>query len=196
MLKPTREALTRAVEIVCVSVASGGKVLVCGNGGSAADAEHIVGELMKSFVLPRKLSDEDTARLQAFEGMAEKLQRGIPAVSLNGHPSLASAIANDTDPAMIYSQQVYVLGREGDVVIGLSTSGNARNVRNALSVARAFGMKTVGFTGSRPSPMDELCDCIIKVPETETFKVQELHLPVYHALCLAVEEELFGVGGL
>lgn len=196
-LSVLREDVLSAAEILCDSFKSGGKLLVCGNGGSAADSEHIVGELMKSFVLPRKLGQQDIDRLKSggFDGwdeIAGKLQRGAPAVSLVGHAALASAIANDTDAAMIYAQQVYVLGRPGDVVLGISTSGSARNVGNALKVARAFGLKTIGFTGCRESQMEAICDVTIKAPCKETYQVQEYHQPIYHALCLMVEQELFG----
>lgn len=192
-----RQPLISAAEMICECHNSGGKVLACGNGGSAADAEHIVGELMKSFILPRKLSQRDIDRLRDcgyddWDSLAGNLQQGLCAISLNGHPALSSAILNDTDPYAAFAQQVYVCGRPGDVLIGLSTSGNSRNVVTALKVARAFGLKTVGFTGEGPCKMDDLCDVIIKAPESETFRVQEVHLPAYHTLCLVVEEELFG----
>lgn len=192
-----RTPIRQAADLICDSRRSGGKLLVCGNGGSAADSEHIVGEMMKSFVLPRKLPAEDCLKLMAggagdWEEIAGKLQRGVPAVALTGHPALASAIANDTDPSMIFAQQVYVLGRPGDVLIGLSTSGNARNVVRAVYVARAFGLKTIGLTGSRPSSLASLCDVTIQAPATETYQVQEIHLPIYHTLCLMVEAALFG----
>ena len=199
-LAGTKEAIIKAVEIICRCQRSQGKVLVCGNGGSAADSEHIVAELMKGFLLPRSLPRSDVERLKAAgfadgEELAGRLQRGVPAIALTGHPALSTAIVNDTDPYMPFAQQVYVLGRPGDVLLALSTSGNARNVVNALQVARAFGLSTLGFTGSRAAAMDDLCDVTIKVPAEETFRVQEYHLPVYHALCLMVEEELFGPEG-
>ncbi|MHB9037553.1 MAG: D-sedoheptulose-7-phosphate isomerase [Armatimonadota bacterium] len=193
-----REHVGHATELICESCRSGGKLLVCGNGGSAADSEHIVGELMKSFVLPRKLRRQDVDALRAtgvdgWEGLADKLQRGVPAVSLVGHAALASAISNDVDPSMIYAQQVYVLGRPGDVLLGLSTSGNSRNVVKAIKVAKAFGLKTIGFTGNRQSEMEMICDITIKAPCEETYQVQEYHQPIYHAICLMVEEEMFGL---
>ncbi|MHB9037806.1 MAG: D-sedoheptulose-7-phosphate isomerase [Armatimonadota bacterium] len=192
-----REQILHATELICETCKSGGKLLVCGNGGSAADSEHIVGELMKSFVLPRKLLQKDIDDLQstgvdAWEDLADKLQRGVPAISLVVHTALASAISNDVDPSMIYAQQVYVLGRPRDVLLGLSTSGNSRNVVKAIKVAKAFGLKTIGFTGSRPSAMETICDIAIKAPCEETYQVQEYHQPIYHAICLMVEEEMFG----
>ncbi len=192
--------MTRAVEAICACHRAGGKVLVCGNGGSASDSEHIVGELAKGFVLRRAIPREHAGCLhdgrdgteEERHELIEKLQGGVAAISLTGHPALASAIDNDTGRQMVFAQQVYVYGRPGDLLIGLSTSGNAGNVVRALTVARAFGLTTVGFTGSRPARMDALCDIRLKVPSEETHKVQELHLPVYHTLCLMVEQELFG----
>ncbi len=196
-LEEVRDSVAKAAHMITASYRSNGKVMVCGNGGSAADSEHIVGELMKGFVLRREITPHDANRLKDFgisdwEEISKCLQQGIPAIALTGHPALSSAVLNDNDPFMTYAQQVYVLGRPGDVLIGLSTSGNSRNVVNALKVAKAFGVQTIGFTGSRPAKMDEFCDALIKVPATETFKVQEYHLPVYHTICLMVEEELFG----
>jgi len=197
-LSGVRAELVAAAEAICACHRRGGKVLVCGNGGSAADSEHIVGELVKGFVLPRRIPPADAVRL-AGTGDAEttaeltgKLQQGVAAMSLTGHPSLATAIDNDTGRQMIFAQQVYVCGRPGDILIALSTSGNSVNVLHALTVARAFGLRTIGFNGSRPAKMDPLCDILLKVPETETHKIQELHLPAYHTICLLVEQELFG----
>ena len=190
-----RAEITRTVATVCACHRAGGKILVCGNGGSAADCEHIVGELVKGFVLRRTIPPADAERLRSAEidlGLAPKLQRGVAAISLTGHPSLATAIDNDTGREMVFAQQVYVYGRPGDILIGLSTSGNSGNVLRALTVARAFGLTTVGFTGSLPCRMDALCDIRLKVPAEQTHKVQELHLPVYHTVCLMVEQELFG----
>jgi phosphoheptose isomerase len=149
---------------------------------------------MKEFALKRKLPPEDIDRLRnAGAGeLAPTLQRGVSAIALTQHLALSSAIANDGDAKMVYAQQAYVYGRPGDVLIGISTSGNAANVVNALKVAKAFELVTIGFTGSRPCAMDDLCDVIIKAPAMETFRVQEYHLPIYHTLCQMVEEELFG----
>lgn len=199
-LAPLCPEIARAAEAVCRCHRAGGKVLVCGNGGSAADSEHIVGELMKGFVLPRRVPAADAARLHAADAalhghgpeLAEKLQRGVAAISLAGHPALATAIDNDTGRQLVFAQQVYVYGRPGDLLLALSTSGQAGNVLRALAVARAFGLTTVGLTGERPSPMDALCDILLKAPARQTHKIQELHLPIYHTVCLLVEEELFG----
>ena len=193
--------IIRAVSALCACHQAGSKVLVCGNGGSAADSEHIVGELVKGFVLPRRVPTEHAVRLHnaspAEDGhgleLADKLQRGVAAIALTGHPALATAIDNDTGRQLVFAQQVYVYGRPGDVLIGLSTSGNAGNVLRAFTVARTFGLTTIGLTGSRAAHLDPLCDILLKAPASETHKVQELHLPIYHTICLMVEQELFGV---
>jgi len=197
-LASLRGVLSEAVAAICRSVRQGGKLLVCGNGGSAADAEHIVGELMKSFVLDRKLSATEQTRMA--ESMPDdngrwvlsQLQRGVPAIALGAHSALLTAICNDTDARMIFAQPVYVLGRPGDVLLALSTSGNSPNIVAALQVARARGLVTIGFTGERPAAMDAWCDVLLKVPAVGAWTVQEYHLPLYHALCLIVENELFG----
>ena len=194
-LEPLADTLASATDALCACHKRDGLVLLCGNGGSAADAGHIAGELLKGFLLPRPPSPEQTPALTRELGdaaLAAKLQRGIRAVNLCEASAIMTATANDQSPDLIFAQQVFALGRSGDILIGLSTSGNALNVARALQVARASGMRTIGFTGACPSRMDALCDLLFKVPETETFKVQELHLPLYHALCAMVESECFG----
>jgi D-sedoheptulose 7-phosphate isomerase len=194
------EQIRESAEAICACHRARGKVLVCGNGGSASDSEHIVGELAKGFVLRRGIPEAHAVKLRATsaagghagEEIAARLQGGVAAISLAGHPALASAVDNDIGREMIFAQQAYVYGRPGDILIGLSTSGNSGNILRALIVARAFGVKTIGLTGSQPAAMDSLCDILIKTPGTETHKIQELHLPVYHTICLMVEQELFG----
>jgi D-sedoheptulose 7-phosphate isomerase len=191
------DSIGRAVAMICGCAHSGGKVLTCGNGGSASDSEHIAAELMKSFILPRPIPAGEIQKLKdsGIAGAAElapKLQRAVATVALTSNAAIMTAIANDTDAQMIFAQQLYALGRAGDVLIGLSTSGNSGNVVNALKLARVFGLKTIGFTGSKSAAMDALCDVLFKVPETETYKIQECHFPIYHTLCLAIEEEMFG----
>ena len=186
-----------AVEAIIKTFRSGGKVLVCGNGGSCSDADHIVGELMKSFEGHRPLEkslQEKLTELSPERGkvLAEKLQQGLPAISLTAHQSLITAIANDISGDVIYAQQVIGWGNAGDILIGLSTSGNSKNVIDALIVAKAKGLATIGFTGESGGNMKEWCDILINVPETRTAYVQELHLPVYHAVCMMVEKEIFG----
>jgi D-sedoheptulose 7-phosphate isomerase len=176
---------------------NGGKVLVCGNGGSASDAGHIVGELMKSFETHRPLAKNLQEKLEEFSPergklLAEKLQQGLPAISLTVHNALITAISNDIGGDMIFAQQVAGIGNKGDVLIGLSTSGNAQNVVDAFIVAKAKGLKTIGMTGETGGKLKEFCDVLINVPQIRTAFVQELHLPVYHALCMIVEKEMFG----
>ena len=176
---------------------TGGKLLIAGNGGSAADAEHIVGELMKGFVLPRKLSSEYQNKLKAVdknlgETLADNLQGAMPAIALDGHFALSTAYMNDCEPALCFAQQVNGFGNENDVFVGISTSGNSLNVMYAAVVARAKGMKVVGLTGSKTSKLSEFADVCIRVPDTETYMVQEYHLPIYHCLCLMLEDKFFG----
>src|SRR5690554_4331655 len=195
-LTPLREPIMKAAEALIEAFVSGGKLLVCGNGGSSADAGHVVGELMKGFEDNRPLSAEIQNKMfQEFgeQGilLAEKLQQGLPAISLSEHTALITAISNDLGGDLIFAQQVVGYGNPGDILLGFSTSGNAQNVINAMMVAKVRGLKTIGMTGSSGGKMKEFCDILINVPETRTAYVQELHLPVYHALCLMVEHELF-----
>lgn len=194
-----REDLRAAVQAICESYAGGHKLLVCGNGGSASDSEHIVGELMKGFLLPRKLGAQER---QAFEKacpasaayLMENLQGTLPAVSLVNSVGLGTAFANDQAPDLVFAQQVLGLGAAGDVLIAISTSGSSQNVLYALDVARAKGLRTIALTGEKGGRMaaEHLAETVIRVPATETFKIQEYHLPVYHMLCIAAEHEFFG----
>ena len=191
------EPIRRAAEMMVSTYQNGGKVLVCGNGGSSADAGHIVGELMKSFEAKRPLQAEVQQKLKSRFGergnlLAEKLQQGLPAISLSEHTSLITAISNDLGGDFIFAQQVAGYGNPGDVLLSMSTSGNALNIIDALMVAKAKGVKTIGMTGETGGKMKDFCEVLINVPETRTAHVQELHLPVYHTLCLMIEKELFG----
>lgn len=174
---------------------NGGKVLLAGNGGSCADCDHIVGELMKGFLKKRPLSEEKKREMKAAyavdDTILSSLQAGLPAISLQSLTALNSAFCNDVDPELIYAQAVLGLGKAGDVLIALSTSGNAKNVAAAVAVAKSIGMTVIGMTGAKGGRLREMADYPIPVPETETFKVQELHLPVYHYLCAAVEAHFF-----
>lgn len=174
---------------------NGNKLLIAGNGGSAADALHIVGELMKAFVLPRKLNkqlcDAIDANSQNAEYLKANLQMALPAIALVGEVGLTTAYSNDVAPDLMFAQQVLGYAKAGDVFLGISTSGNSKNIIYAAEVAKAMGMKAIGLTGATGGKLKEVCDVCIKVPEKETFKVQELHLPVYHALCLEIEKEMF-----
>lgn len=196
ILKPLEDKIRNTVSLMIDCYKNGGKVLVCGNGGSASDADHIVGELMKSFEGHRPLNTDLQQKLTALSPergtmLAEKLQRGLPAVSLTVHNALITAIANDINSDVIFAQQVTGLGNVGDILIGLSTSGNSKNVIDAMITAKAKGLKTIGFTGESGGKMREWCDVLLNVPEKRTAFVQELHLPVYHTICMMVENELF-----
>lgn len=185
-----------AFQILSTCYHNGGKVLTCGNGGSAADAEHIVGELMKGYLLKRPVSDEIRAKLVSAspeddDYLASRLQGALPAISLVSQTSLLSAISNDTAADMGFAQQVYAYGQEGDVLIGLSTSGNSRNVILAMQVARALGLRTIGLTGPTGGALKPLCDVCICVPAENTPAIQERHLPIFHVLCAMLEEEFF-----
>lgn len=168
---------------------AGNRVLLCGNGGSAADCEHWAGELLKGFYQKRPLSKEE--RHGMSEPMASQLQGALPTIPLTGFLGLSSAFSNDVDPTLIFAQLVFGLGRPGDLLVGISTSGNAKNVRAALEVARARKIATLGLSGKTGGAMKPLCDLCLCVPETETYRIQELHLPIYHCLSLMLEEEFF-----
>ena len=176
------EAMYKAVEAICRTHTAGGKVLLCGNGGSAADCEHISGELLKGFLLPR----------HAEEGYPDTLQRGLCAIPLTSMSAALSAFANDCDPALVFAQLTYAMGRAGDVFVGLSTSGNSRNVVEAAKVAKQAELVTIALTGECGGALYDICDVTIRVPAKETYLVQEYHLPVYHAICAEVEALLFG----
>lgn len=184
-----KKPVEHAFEILKEGFIKGGKLLVCGNGGSGADSDHIVGELMKGFYLPRKLEREEKEK---YGDLGEFLQGALPAISLTQHPALSTAFLNDVEPVMAFAQQVYGYGRPGDVFLGISTSGNAQNVVNAARVGRAKGLKVISLTGRDGGKLKELSDQCIIVPSDITPDIQEYHLPVYHALCAMLEEEFFG----
>lgn len=196
-LAPLSEAITRAAEVTARAFREGGKLLVCGNGGSAADSAHIVGELMKEFWLKRPLpahrQDQFRRHFPAEgEALAAGLQGALPAVSLVDSPALSTAFANDARPELVFAQQVYGLGQPGDVLWCISTSGNSANVVQAARTARVLGLSIVALTGRGGGLLSGLADVAVQVPADETYQVQEYHLPVYHALCLALEQEFFG----
>ncbi|MDR2096415.1 MAG: SIS domain-containing protein [Treponema sp.] len=195
-LKLVSDSINSAFETIRDSYVAGGKLLIAGNGGSAADSEHIVGELMKNFVKRRSLPRNFIHALnncpeEAASYLSAHLQPGFPAISLTGHSALSSACVNDIDGSVVFAQQVYCLGRPGDVFLGISTSGSARNVFYALITAKAVGLKTIALTGGTGGILAGAADTAIIVPENETYKIQELHLPVYHSLCLMLEEYFF-----
>jgi len=188
--------IQKALDLLTTSFQHGGKLLLCGNGGSAADSEHIVGELMKGYLSNRALDVATREKLiQAFPSdgayLADHLQGALPAISLVSQTSLLTAFANDVAPDMIFAQQVYGYGHAGDALIGISTSGKSKNVIYALQVAKTMGLATIGFTGQSGGRMRELCDAAICVPSQITADIQERHLAMYHALCAALEEAFF-----
>lgn len=196
VLKQVEGDIKALYETVRESYENGGKLLIAGNGGSCADSEHIVGELMKGFVKKRAVPEEMAENLKAVdpergEKLAGSLQQGLAAIALTGHTALSTAFLNDVDGEVIYAQQVYGYGKPGDVLLGITTSGNSENIMYAAVAAKAKGMKVVGLTGRDGGKLKGICDAAVVVPETETFKIQELHLPVYHALCLMLEEHFF-----
>ncbi len=188
MLVGMREEIELVFEMIKDSYEKGGKLLVCGNGGSAADSDHIVGELMKGFYKQRKLPAAEKIR---FGEQGEKLQGALPAIALSQHSALSTAFLNDVDPDMVFAQQVYGYGVEDDVFLGLSTSGNSVNVISAAKVAAAKGMKVIAMTGKDGGAMRELCDVCLIVPAQMTADIQEFHLPIYHALCAMLEDYFF-----
>lgn len=197
VLDVCREDIMRAYEVIREAYEKKGMLLVCGNGGSGADSEHIVGELMKEFAIKRPLKEEEQKKLkessaQNGELLASHLQGSLPAVTLTGNIALSTAFANDAMPELVFAQQVYGYGNENSVLLGISTSGNSQNVIYALETARAKGMKTIALTGDGGGRMKKLADVCIRVPAVLTPDVQELHLPVYHTLCMMIEEAFFG----
>ena len=199
-LEVCRADLTAAVTALCESYRAGHKLVVCGNGGSASDAEHIVGELMKGFLLPRKLGANWAKKLREVcpdeaDYLLENLQGALPALSLVNQVALNTAFANDQAPDLSFAQQIFGMGNAGDVLLGISTSGSSANVIYAIQMARAKGMKTIALTGESGGKIGAraLADICIRVPDAQTYRIQEYHLPIYHMLCIAVENEFFGV---
>ena len=195
-LRGCRESIDAALAALVDAFRSGNKVLICGNGGSAADSEHIVGELMKGFRKPRRLEErfvDELAQQFPKEGLllAGKLQGALPAISLVSQSSLCTAVSNDSGAEMVFAQQVYGYGAKGDVLLALSTSGKAKNVLYAVITAKALGLISIGLTGRSDSPLSELCDATIRVPAEDTAEVQEHHTKVYHHLCAVLEAEFF-----
>jgi len=196
-LGPVKEQIREAAAAIVRSYEQGGKLLLCGNGGSCSDSDHIVGELMKGFENKRQISDIFKNKLIESAGdrgvyLAEKLQQALPAISLTAHSALITAVANDTDADLIFAQQVTGYGNSRDVILGISSSGNSQNVIDALITAKAKDMVVIGLTGETGGKMKAYCDILINVPGKRTAFVQELHLPVYHVLCLMVEHHFFG----
>lgn len=196
-LRVCREAITATGDALLDSFQKGGKLLVCGNGGSCSDSAHIAGELLKGFFRKRPLDEMQKEKFRARFGeegawLAECLQGSLPVISLPDQTGILTAFSNDVDGAAGYAQLVYGYGKPEDVFLGITTSGNSKNVVHAARVASVLGLKTIGLTGQNLCALDDICDIVIHVPETVTAYVQELHLPVYHALCAYVEQQIFG----
>ena len=196
-LESCKDDIMKAYQLLEEAYSAGRKLLVAGNGGSASDSEHIVGELMKEFKLKRKIYAAQIDRLMQIDAemgtvLADHLQGSLPAISLVGEPSLTTAFMNDAVPVLIFAQQVNGLGRAGDVFLGISTSGNSKNILYAATVAKAKGMKIVGLTGQNDSKLSAIADVTVKAPNMETYMIQELHLPIYHCWCLMLEDYFFG----
>lgn len=191
------ESIRKAYEMLENVFSSGGTLFTCGNGGSQADSDHIVGELSKGFLLKRELSADQVKSFSENLGedcteLCSKLQNGLPSMNLSSQQALATAYLNDVDPSMVLAQELFAMARKGDAVIGITTSGNAKNVLNVFKTAGGIGVKRILLTGNRHGICEKYADCVIAVPESETFKVQELHLPVYHVLCMMIEEHFYG----
>lgn len=197
ILEKCRQSLIDAYLIMEEAYERDHKLLIAGNGGSAADSEHIAGELMKRFKTPRPVTPEMAEKLKAIDpvrgaDLAKNLERGLMAIPLVAHEALSTAYINDVDGLGVFAQQLFGFGRPGDVFLGISTSGNSKNVMSATVVARALGIKVIGLTGAKGGELAKVADVAVKVPETETYMIQELHLPVYHCWCLMLEDKFFG----
>lgn len=191
LIEKIKNAVTQLIEVYT----KGGKILVCGNGGSAADCEHIVGELLKEFKVKRPISKEIRQKLSDFgvsDEFLDNVQGALPAISLVSHIGFITAFNNDVNSAYVFSQQVYALGSKGDVLLGLSTSGNSVNVINAAIMAKAKGMKVISMTGETGGKLKEYSDVLLNVPSQDTARIQEYHLPIYHTICECLEKNFFG----
>ena len=191
VLAVCREDIEKATNLILDTCKASGTILLCGNGGSAADCSHIAGELLKGFMSKRPLSCEDKKSFGEREDVAQKLQNGIPAISLPDQTGVLTAFCNDVDPALMYAQLVWAYAKKEDVLLCISTSGNSENVYNAAVTAKAKGITVIGLAGKNKCKLDDVADLVLHVPETETYKVQELHLPVYHYICAELERKLF-----
>ena len=195
-LSDLKNNISDAAEMIIDCYKNGGKLLLCGNGGSSADADHLIGELMKSFESGRPLDDSFKKRLQEISGtrgkyLALKLEHSLPAISLSSNTGLTTAISNDIDPSLVFAQQVMGYSNENDVLIGISTSGNSQNIIDACITAKALNLKVIGITGKTGGKMKHYCDVLVNVPETRTALIQELHLPVLHTICRIVENYFY-----
>ena len=196
ILEVCKKDIEKAKDALIECYKNDGKVLICGNGGSCADSDHIVGELMKGFLKQRPLSEEQKTNMKkncdlVDDELLSKLQGGLPAIALPSITALNSAFCNDVDPELVYAQPLVSLAKKDDVLIGISTSGNSKDVYGAVKVAKSLGIKVIGLTGAKGGKLKDVADICICAPETETFKIQELHLPIYHYICASVEEHFW-----
>ena len=192
LLSSCESEIKEATELLVKTFENGNRLYICGNGGSAADADHIVGELMKGFLKKRPLTEKQTAKFDDKQ-LAAGLMRGLPAISLHSQTAFLTAFLNDEDPSLLYAQALYALGKKDDVLLAISTSGNSQNVVNAAKTARAIGCKVISLVGSKDCKLDSLSDVVIHADHTETYRIQELHLPIYHYLCAAAEDYFFEI---
>lgn len=197
ILKKCRQEIINAYLMMEECYEHDGKLLIAGNGGSAADSEHMAGELMKRFKMPRPLMPEMVEKLKAVdpvrgEDLAKNLERGLMALPLVAHEAITTAYINDVDGLGVFAQQLFVFGRSGDVFLGISTSGNSKNVISATIVAKALDIKVIALTGAKGGELVSVADVAVRVPETEVYMIQELHLPIYHCWCLMLEDKFFG----
>lgn len=192
LLSSCENEIKEATELLIKVFENGNRLYICGNGGSAADADHIVGELMKGFLKKRPLTENQIADF-CDKDLAHGLMQGLPAVSLHSQTAFLTAFLNDEDPSLIYAQALYALGKKDDVLLAISTSGSSQNVVNAAKVARAIGCKVISLVGSKECKLNSLSDVIIHADHTETYRIQELHLPIYHYLCATVEDYFFKI---
>ena len=195
-LSDLRSRISDAAEMIIGCYNKGGKLLICGNGGSSADADHLAAELMKSFESVRPLEESFKDRLYEISGirgkyLAAKLEHSLPAISLSSNTALTTAVSNDIDPSLVFAQQIIGYGNENDLLIGISTSGNSQNIVDACITARALNIKVIGITGKTGGKMKQYCDVLVNVPETRTAMVQELHLPVLHTICRIIENHFY-----
>ncbi len=192
LLSSYESKIKEATELLIKTFENGNRLYICGNGGSAADADHIVGELMKGFLKKRPLTEKQTAKFDDKQ-LAAGLMQGLPAVSLHSQTAFLTAFLNDEDPSLLYAQALYALGKKDDVLLAISTSGNSQNVVNAAKTARAVGCKVISLVGAKECKLDSLSDVVIHADHTETYRIQELHLPIYHYLCAATEDYFFEI---
>ncbi len=182
--------IEKTAELLIKAFENGNRLYICGNGGSAADADHIVGELMKGFLKKRPLTESQTALFED-KVLASGLMQGLPAISLHSQSAFLTAFLNDEDPSLLYAQALYALGKKDDVLLAISTSGNSQNVINAAKVARALGCKVISLVGAKECKLDDVSNIVIHANHTDTYRIQELHLPIYHYICATVEDYFF-----